>query len=67
MTPRSARCFFTDDDLLSILDHQAGQTAGELTRASETHSLQPGTSAWAAFGLAATDLTIQPAAEEGER
>jgi hypothetical protein len=59
---------FADDDLLSILDHQASQTAGELTRASETHSLQPGTSAWAAFGRPEpTRPPVEPAAEAGER
>jgi transposase len=41
---------FADADLLSILDYQAGRDAVEPTRASETHSLQPGTSAWASFG-----------------
>ncbi|MFI7635865.1 hypothetical protein [Nonomuraea sp. NPDC049400] len=41
---------FADTDLLSILDYQAGRDAVEPTRASETHSLQPGTSAWASFG-----------------
>lgn len=41
---------FADKDLLSILDYQAGLADGEPTRATEAHSLQPGTSAWAAFG-----------------
>jgi transposase len=41
---------FADADLLSILDYQAGRDGTEPTRASETHSLQPGTSAWASFG-----------------
>ena len=41
---------FTEKDLLSILDYQARQADAEPTRAGEDHSLQPGTSAWAAFG-----------------
>jgi transposase len=41
---------FADNDLIRILAHQAAGTAGEATRASEAHSLQPGTSAWARFG-----------------
>ncbi|MCX4515772.1 IS21 family transposase [Streptomyces sp. NBC_01619] len=51
---------FADGDLLSLLSHQA-RGGGELTepiRASETHSLQPGTSAWANFG------GIRPETEE---
>ena len=43
---------FAENDLLRILAHQAGQTVTKpATSASETHSLQPGTSAWAGFGL----------------
>ncbi|GGO60619.1 hypothetical protein GCM10012289_00910 [Nonomuraea cavernae] len=41
---------FADADLLSILDYQLRQADAEPTRAGEGHSLQPGTSAWAAFG-----------------
>jgi transposase len=41
---------FADNDLIRILAHQAGGPATEPTRAGETHSLQPGTSAWANFG-----------------
>ena len=41
---------FAEADLLSILDYQAGLADTEPARASEGHSLQPGTSAWAAFG-----------------
>ncbi|BCJ70428.1 hypothetical protein GCM10009779_34230 [Polymorphospora rubra] len=41
---------FADNDLIRILAHQAGADNGEPIRASETHSLQPGTSAWANFG-----------------
>lgn len=40
---------FADADLLSILDYQARQGDAQPTRAGEDHSLQPGTSAWAAF------------------
>jgi transposase len=46
---------FADDDLISILTYQHGRVAAEPTRASETHSLQPGTSAWSRFGLASHD------------
>lgn len=43
---------FADNDVLRILSHQAGRDIGKpSTRASETHSLQPGTSAWSGFGL----------------
>jgi transposase len=51
---------FADGDLLSLLSHQAqgGGELTEVTRASETHSLQPGTSAWANFG------GIRPESEE---
>lgn len=41
---------FAEKDLISILDYQDGLSRGESTRASETHSLQPGTSAWSTFG-----------------
>lgn len=43
---------FAENDLISILAHQAGSAGHEPTRASEAHSLQPGTSAWSKFGLA---------------
>jgi len=41
---------FADGDLVSILGHQQQAGPGELSRASETHTLQPGTSAWAHVG-----------------
>jgi hypothetical protein len=41
---------FADNDIIRILAHQAAGAGGEPTRASEAHSLQPGTSAWARFG-----------------
>jgi hypothetical protein len=41
---------FADNDVIRILAHQAGGENGKPTRASETHSLQPGTAAWANFG-----------------
>ena len=42
---------FADGDLASIADHVAAVGAlGELTRADETHSVQPGTGGWEAFG-----------------
>jgi hypothetical protein len=44
---------FSDSDLRSILEHQAYQEGpASPTRASESHSLQPGTSAWSRFGTA---------------
>lgn len=46
---------FAEDDLISILDYQSGLEHTEPTRATETHSLQPGTSAWAVFGLSSKD------------
>lgn len=39
---------FADGDLASIIDHRA--SAGSASRASEGHSLQPGTAAWGALG-----------------
>ena len=41
---------FAEGDLQSILAHQQRGPAGEPRRASETHSLQPGTSSWAKLG-----------------
>jgi transposase len=42
---------FGDTDLASILDHLASGGADlDLVRADETHSAQPGTSGWEAFG-----------------
>jgi hypothetical protein len=41
---------FADGDLRAILDHQRHAPGGPPRRASEQHSLQPGTGAWAAFG-----------------
>jgi transposase len=41
---------FADGDLQAILDHQRHAPTGSPRRASERHSLQPGTGAWAAFG-----------------
>jgi transposase len=47
----AAAARFADDDLLSIVRHRSsGQTAADLVVADETHSVQPGTSAWAGFG-----------------
>lgn len=38
---------FADGDLGAILDHLAtGGDAGDVVRADETHSIQPGTAAW---------------------
>jgi hypothetical protein len=41
---------FGEGDLLAILMHQTEAHGRQHVRPSETHSLQPGTSAWAAFG-----------------
>ena len=41
---------FAEGDLASIVAHRAAEGAGGLSRASEAHSLQPGTSAWEDFG-----------------
>jgi transposase len=41
---------FGDGDLLAILTHQLTGPTSQPTRASETHSLQPGTSVWAQLG-----------------
>ena len=48
---------FADNDLLRILTHHAGRNdrdgaavAATVSRVSEDHSLQPGTSAWSGFG-----------------
>jgi transposase len=41
---------FGDADLASILAHQHAGPTGAASRASETHSLQPGTAGWAGFG-----------------
>jgi hypothetical protein len=49
---------FADNDVIRILAHQAGADGGEPTRASEAHSLQPGTSAWANFGTTSTSTSI---------
>lgn len=43
---------FAEGDLLSILDHQDEHDHAEPIRRIETHSLQPGTSAWSGFGSA---------------
>ncbi|MFD7591979.1 hypothetical protein ACFV6D_02980 [Kitasatospora sp. NPDC059812] len=40
---------FAEGDLLSILDHQGEHDQVEPIRHSETHRLQPGTSAWSGF------------------
>jgi transposase len=44
---------FADNDVIRLLAHQRDE--GEPIRASETHSLQPGTSAWSAFGTTTGD------------
>jgi hypothetical protein len=41
---------FGDGDLLAILTHQLTGPAAQPARASEAHSLQPGTAAWAQLG-----------------
>jgi transposase len=41
---------FADSDLAAILQHQRNGSLTPPIRASENHSLQPGTSAWTGFG-----------------
>ncbi|CAN3977431.1 Transposase [Kitasatospora purpeofusca] len=41
---------FAESDLMSILHHQGEHDHTEPISRSETHSLQPGTSAWSGFG-----------------
>lgn len=55
---------FADKDLISILDYQAGLADVEPSRASETHSLQPGTSGWARLGDTAAADDIIPTTNE---
>ncbi|TLF71819.1 IS21 family transposase [Nocardia cyriacigeorgica] len=42
---------FAENDLIRILTHNLGRQIAEPSRASEDHSLQPGTSAWSNFGV----------------
>ena len=45
---------FADGDLASIIDHLAAERApGEVVRADEAHSAQPGTAGWARLGMEA--------------
>lgn len=47
---------FAENDLISILSYQAARAETEpAAQRSENHSLQPGTSAWARFGLPTPD------------
>jgi transposase len=46
---------FAENDLIRILTHHTGRDTAEPARASEDHSLQPGTSAWSQFGLPTSD------------
>jgi transposase len=55
---------FAENDLLAILDHTTGHEVAEATRASEDHSLQPGTSAWSRFGIAHDTATTGSDKEE---
>lgn len=50
---------FAASDLIAILTHQHGRAAAEPTRATEHHSLQPGTAAWASFGLIPDNIAPQ--------
>ncbi|MGW8885933.1 hypothetical protein [Streptomyces sp. NPDC055749] len=46
---------FAEDDLMSIVQHRRhGTRPADLVVADESHSVQPGTSAWADFGRQAT-------------
>ncbi|WP_335990044.1 IS21 family transposase [Glycomyces sp. MUSA5-2] len=44
---------FEEDALVQILEYQRYQSKTGVTRATEAHSLQPGTSGWASFGTPA--------------
>lgn len=46
---------FAEHDLASILTHQQSGGTGPAARASEAHSLQPGTAGWAGFGTTGGD------------
>ena len=59
---------FAENDVIRILGYQAGRDLAEPTRASEAHSLQPGTSAWSSFGVTTevpTENTVHDTEEEG--
>ncbi|MER8073656.1 hypothetical protein ABTZ59_36105 [Streptomyces sp. NPDC094034] len=46
---------FAEDDLMSIIQHRRHSTrSADLVVADETHSVQPGTSAWVDFGRPAS-------------
>lgn len=49
---------FAEHDLTAILDHQQTGPTSEAALASETHSLQPGTSVWASFGTTSEQVTV---------
>jgi transposase len=52
---------FAENDVLRILAHQAGETISKpATRASEAHSLQPGTAAWSGFGITPAEQQLDP-------
>ena len=42
---------FADEDLGQLLRHQATAATGEICRVDDGHTLQPGTSGWAGFGV----------------
>jgi hypothetical protein len=52
---------FADNDVIRILAHHATSNIHEPTRASEAHSLQPGTSAWSNFGTTTPSPATSPA------
>ena len=60
---------FAEHDLAAILSHQQGRPAGPVTRASEAHSLQPGTASWASFGAPddGGERSKQPGTATGRR
>ena len=41
---------FAEGDLSSIIAHHAAAGPGDVLRAGDGHTLQPGTSAWEGFG-----------------
>lgn len=50
---------FAENDLIRIVAHNRGRDDAEPARASEDHSLQPGTSAWSNFGLPTPTTTFE--------
>lgn len=59
---------FAENGVLRILAHQAGRDINKpILRASETHSLQPGTAAWSGFGVTAAAAPAIPPEPESDQ